>query len=63
MSRSCIKKLLVETVEDVFTDILFLDSDSPYYIIKNDLKLLKEKALEKIPKQGRTEANEAQSWH
>ena len=53
----------METVEDVFTDILFLDSDSPYYIIKNDLKLLKEKALEKIPKQGRTEANEAQSWH
>ena len=63
MSRSCIKKLLVETVAYVFTDILFLDSDSPYYIIKNDLKLLKEKALEKIPKQGRTEANEAQSWH
>ena len=34
MSRSCIKKLLVETIAYVFTDIQFLDSHSLYYIIK-----------------------------
>ena len=50
MSWICIKKLLVETVTYVFTDIPFLDSHSPYYIIKNGLKMLMEKALEKIPK-------------
>ena len=33
------------------------------YIIKNGLKLLKEKALEEIHKWGRTEANKAQSQH
>ena len=30
-------------VSYVFTDILFLDSHSPHFFIKNDLKLLKEK--------------------
>ena len=54
MSRGCIKKLLVETVAYVFTDIPFLDSHSPYFF-KNGLKLLKDKALEIIPKYGRTE--------
>ena len=57
MSRG-IKKLLVETVAYVFTDIPFLDSHSPYFF-KNDLKLLKENPMEIIPKYGRTEA---QSW-
>ena len=46
---------LVETVAYVFTDIRFLDSHSPYFFIKNGFKLLKEKALEMIPKYGRTE--------
>ena len=54
MSRG-IKKLLVETVAYVVTDILFLESHSPY-ILKNGLKLLKDKALEIKPKYGRTEA-------
>ena len=50
-----IKKLLVETVTYVFTDILLLECHSPYFF-KNGLKLLKDKALEIIPKYGRTEA-------
>ena len=50
---------LVETVAFVFTDIPFLDSHSPFFFIKNGLKLLKERALEMIPKCGRAEA---QSW-
>ena len=52
-SRSYIKKLLVETVAHVFSHISFLGSHSPNYYIK---KLLKEKALEMIPKYGRTDA-------
>ena len=54
MSRG-IKKLLVETVAYVFIGILSLESHSPYFL-KNGLKLLKDKALEIIPKYGRTEA-------
>ena len=50
---------LVETVAFVFTDIPFLDSHSPFFFINNGLKLLKERALEMIPKCGRAEA---QSW-
>ena len=50
MSRGCIKKLLVETVTYAFTNIPFLDSHNPC------LKLLKDKALEIIPKYGITEA-------
>ena len=51
---------LVETVAYVFTDIPFLDSHSPaLFFIKNDFNLLKEKALEMIPKYRRAEA---QSW-
>ena len=34
VSRSCNKKLLVETVAYVFTDIPFLDSHSPYFFKK-----------------------------
>ena len=54
-----IKKFLVETVAYVFTDNPFLDSHSPYFFLKNGLKLLKEKKLEVIPNYGRAEA---QSW-
>ena len=54
MSRG-IKKLLVETVAYVFIDILFLESHSPYFF-KNWLKVAQDKALEIIPKYGRTEA-------
>ena len=54
MSRG-IKKSLVETVAYVFTDILFLDSHVLTFL-KNGLKLLKDKALEIIPKYGKTEA-------
>ena len=51
---------LVETLAYVFTDILFLDSHRPdFFLIKNDFNLLKEKALEMIPKYRRAEA---QSW-
>ena len=34
VSRSCIKKLLVETVAYLFNDIPFLDSHSPYIFEK-----------------------------
>ena len=51
-----IKKLLVETVAYVFVDILFLESHTVLAILKNDLRLLKDKPLEIIPKYGRTEA-------
>ena len=51
---------LVETVAYVFTDIPFLDSHRPdFFLIKNDFNLVKEKALEMIPKYRRAEA---QSW-
>ena len=53
MSRG-IKRFLVETVAYIFTDILFLESHSPYFF-KKWLKLLKDKAVEIIPKNGRTE--------
>ena len=56
MSRGCIEKLLVETVAYVFTDIPFFESHSPYFFKKIGLKLLKDKALEIIPKYRRTEA-------
>ena len=59
MSRGCIKKLLVETVADVFTNIRLLESHSPCFFKKNSLKLLKEKVLRMIPKYGKTEA---QCW-
>ena len=49
----------METVTYVFTDIPFLDSPSPSFFKKNDLKLLKGKALERISKYG---ATEAQRW-
>ena len=39
----------------VFTNILFLDSLNPYFFIKNGFSSSK-KALEMIPKYGRTEA-------
>ena len=51
-----IKKLLMEIVAYVFTDIPFLDS---HRLLKNGLKLLKDKALEIISRYGRTKA---QSW-
>ena len=54
MSRGRIKKLLVETVAYVFMNILFLESYSSYFF-KNWLKVLKDEALEIIPKYGRTE--------
>ena len=37
----------------VFTDIPFLDSQSPYFFKTNDIKLFKEKALKIIPEYGR----------
>ena len=40
-------------------DIPFLDSHSPFFFIKNGLKLLKERALEMTPKCGRAETR---SW-
>ena len=52
MSRGCIKEFLGETVAYVFTDILFLDSRSPYFFKKKGLKLLKDKSREIIPKHG-----------
>ena len=58
MSRG-IKKLQVETVAYVFTDIPFLDSHTVFNFLKNGFMLLKDKALEIIPKFRRTEA---QSW-
>ena len=63
MSNDCVKaslaSQLVETVAYVFTVIPFLDSDSSYFFIYYDLKLLKERALEMITKCGRAES---QSW-
>ena len=63
MSNGCIKaslaSQLVETVAYVITVIPFLDSDSSYFFIKNDLKLLKERVLEMITKCRRAES---QSW-
>ena len=63
MSSGCVKaslaSQLVETVAYVFIDIPFLDNHSPYLFIWNDLKLLKERALEMVFKCGRAEA---QSW-
>ena len=50
----------METVAYVFTDIpLLFGQPQPLLFLKNGLQLLKEKALEMIPKYGRTEA---QSW-
>ena len=46
---SCVKKLLLETVAYVFTDILFLDNHILTFL-KNGFKLLKDKALQTIPK-------------
>ena len=37
----------------VFTEIPFMDSQSPYFFKTNDIKLLKEKALKIIPECGR----------
>ena len=45
----------MKTVAYVFTDIPFSESHSPYFFIKNGLKLLNERALEMIPKCGRVE--------
>ena len=60
MSRGRIKKFPVKTVAYVFTDIpLLFGQPQPLLFLKNGLQLLKEKALEMIPKYGRTEA---QSW-
>ena len=53
MSRVCIRKLLVKTVIYFFTDMPFLESHSPSFSKKNGLKLLKEKALDMLPKDGR----------
>ena len=58
MSTGCIKKLLVETVAYIFTDIPFMYNQSPYFF-KKCLKVATNKAPEKIPKYGRIEA---QSW-
>ena len=46
----------MKTVAYVFTDIPFSESHSPYFFIKNGLKLLNERALEMIPKCGRVES-------
>ena len=60
VSRGSIKKFLVETVAYVFTDIpLLFGQPQPLLFLKIGLQFLKEKALEMIPKYGRTEA---QSW-
>ena len=48
---------LVETDAYFFTYIPFLDSHSPYFFIKNGLKLIKEKTLEMIIRFG-----SEQSW-
>ena len=58
MSRGCIKKLIVETIAYVFTDISFLDSHSPYFF-KKLLKVAQELRLKIIPNYGRIET---QSW-
>ena len=58
MSRGCIKKLIVETIAYVFTDISFLDSYSPYFL-KKLLKVAQELRLKIIPNYGRIET---QSW-
>ena len=60
MSRGSVKKFPVKTVAFVFADIpLLFRQPHPLLFLKNDLRLLKKKALEMIPKYGRTEA---QSW-
>ena len=60
MSIGSIKKFLVVTVVYVFTEVsLLFGQPQPLLFLKNGLQLLKEKALEMIPKYGRTEA---QSW-
>ena len=53
------QKVIRGTVTYVFTDTPSLGKRSPYFFIKNDLKLLKEKALEMLPKYRRIEG---QSW-
>ena len=53
MSRGCIKKLITETMAYVFTDVPFLDGQSPYFFKTNGIKLLKENALKIIPEYGR----------
>ena len=60
MRRGSIKKLLVETVAYVFTDIpLLFGQPQSLFFLKNGLQLLKEKAFEMILKYGKTKA---QSW-
>ena len=60
MSRVSIKKFPVKTVAYVFTDIpLLFRQPQPLLFLNIGLQLLKEKALEMIPKYARTEA---QSW-
>ena len=60
MSEVSIKKFLVETVAYVFTNIpLLFGPPQSLLFLKNGLQLLKEKALQMVPKYGKTEA---QSW-
>ena len=50
VSRGSVKRLLVETVAYVFTDIpLLFGQSQPFLFWKNGLQMLKEKALEVIP--------------
>ena len=59
MSSGCIKKSLFSQWKKshfIFTHIPFLDNCSPYFLMKKGIKLLKEKALEMVPKYGTTEA-------
>ena len=57
VSRGSIKKFLVNRAAYVFADIpLLFGQSQPLLFKRNDLELLKEKALEMIPKYGRTEA-------
>ena len=50
VSRSSIKRLLMDTVVYVITIFrYFLDSHSPFFFKKNGLQMFKEKALEMIP--------------
>ena len=59
MGTGSIKKL-VETIAYAFTNNpLHFGQPQPLLFLKNGLQLLKEKALEMIPKYGRTEG---QSW-
>ena len=53
------QKVIRGTVTHVFTHTPSLGKRSPYFFIKNGLKLFKEKALEMLPKYGKIEA---QSW-